>query len=95
MTITAEQERAAVVAKDPSIDESAVLRELNNIIHGEPLWPGDTLSHATATACVRRGWALRNSDGCFVPTDAGRRRSRMKANIERGEHWPEGDKGQT
>lgn len=58
------------------LTESAVLRELSNIVRGEPLWPGDTLSHATANICVRRGWADRNSDGCFVATNAERRRAR-------------------
>ena len=50
----------------------AVLLELENIASGEPLWPGDTLSHITANECVRRGWASRDKFGHLLITDLGR-----------------------
>lgn len=49
----------------------AVFRELGNIIANGPVWPGDTLSHATANECVRRGWAERDCNGSFVSTASG------------------------
>ncbi len=51
--------------------EKNVLEELNNIVHNDPLFAGDTLSHATANECVRRGWAERNRDSNFIPTEKG------------------------
>lgn len=40
-----------------------LLVELDGIAHGQPLWPGDTLSHAIADACVALGWAQRTHEG--------------------------------
>lgn len=54
-----------------SIGELHVYEELANIVKGQPLWPGDTLSHVTATQCVERGWARRDDAGNFVATDRG------------------------
>lgn len=55
------------------MDDGHVLEELQNIVRNAPLWPGSTLSHATADACVEQGWAERDADGRFVPTDLGRK----------------------
>lgn len=52
----------------------AVLEELRNIVEGYPLWPGDTLSHATAMAVEGRGWARRDLAGNWIPTGSGLRR---------------------
>lgn len=52
-------------------DESSIRRELRNVSRGQPLWPGDTLSHATAKECEARGWTRRNAEGGWVLTDAG------------------------
>lgn len=52
--------------------EKSVIDEMRNIAENEPVFPGDTLSHATANECVYRGWADRNNDGDFVATDKGR-----------------------
>ena len=51
--------------------EKHVREELRNIVKNAPVWPGNTISHATANECVRRGWAARNMDGDFVPTPLG------------------------
>lgn len=51
--------------------EEIVLEELRNIALNAPLFAGDTISHATANECVRRGWAERNAAGNFVLTSAG------------------------
>ncbi|KKN81422.1 hypothetical protein LCGC14_0320350 [marine sediment metagenome] len=48
-----------------------VVEELFNIYRNGPLFPGDTISHATANECVRNGWARRDDKGDFVATDAG------------------------
>lgn len=50
-----------------------VVEEIINICdfvakHGKPLFPGDTLSHATADTCVERGWAARDGEGNLAPT---------------------------
>ena len=52
--------------------EAHIYGELRNVIRGAPLWPGDTVSHAGARECARRGWIERDGDGRWVPTDAGR-----------------------
>lgn len=49
----------------------AWIPELENIAANSPLWPGDTLSHATANECVARGYARREG-GNFVITEVGR-----------------------
>jgi len=54
--------------------EKSVLEELKNIKKNEPLFPGDTISHGSAEACISRGWAQRNEDGNFIITDEGRKR---------------------
>lgn len=51
------------------MDESTVREEARNIALNHPVFPGDTISHRTANECVSRGWARRDSNGCFVPTD--------------------------
>lgn len=51
--------------------ETHVLQEMRNIARHYPVFPGDTLSHATANECVRRGWAERDENGDFVPTGKG------------------------
>lgn len=51
--------------------EKHVIEELGNICENQPLFAGDTISHATANECVARGWAKRNGDGDFVMTLTG------------------------
>lgn len=50
------------------ITEKHVLEEARNIALNAPVWPGDTLSHAAARECERRGWATRDCDGNWIPT---------------------------
>lgn len=49
-----------------------ILDELENIVDNHPLWPGDTLSHASANECIERGWATRDLNWDFIPTEEGR-----------------------
>lgn len=53
--------------------EISLTEELRNICHGAPLWPGDTISHGLANECVRRGWAERDRQGRFSPTQEGKK----------------------
>lgn len=53
------------------IVEAHIYEELANICTNRPLFPGDTISHATANECVKRGWAKRDFDGHYVPTGEG------------------------
>lgn len=46
--------------------------ELTNIVRNYPVFTGDTISHDSAHACGERGWAVRNHNGDWVPTQAGR-----------------------
>lgn len=55
---------------DP-IADGFVYEELWNIVKNHPLWPGCTISHRTADVCGARGWAKRDSNGCWCPTEAG------------------------
>jgi hypothetical protein len=48
------------------ISERHVQEEMQNIRKNQPVFPGDTISHATAEECVRRGWAKRDAHGDFV-----------------------------
>lgn len=59
---------------DYCLDERPLFEELTSITGSGPdgLGPGDTLSHRTAAACVRFGWARRNADGNFEITPRGR-----------------------
>lgn len=50
------------------LHERVLLDELANIAHGQPLFAGDTLSHATANECVDRGWAKRDERSHFCLT---------------------------
>lgn len=50
------------------MSESHVYEELANIVTHARVFAGDTISHATATECVRRGWAKRDVEGDFMPT---------------------------
>ena len=45
-----------------------IMEEMRNIARNQPVAPGDTLSHATAKECERRGWIRRNKDGKWIPT---------------------------
>lgn len=49
------------------MNENNVVEELRNIWANYPVFPGDTLSHATANECVKRGWVKRNGEGDFIP----------------------------
>lgn len=48
-----------------------VHEELLNIVANYPVFPGDTISHKTAELCRRRGWAVRQGDGNWIPTAEG------------------------
>jgi len=50
------------------IKKKHILEEARNIARNAPVFPGDTISHATARECVRRGWAVRDNNGDFIPT---------------------------
>ncbi len=54
------------------IRSKPLLEELRNISRNEPMWPGETISHATANELVEMGWAERDADGSFVTTAEGR-----------------------
>lgn len=47
------------------------IEQLACIVDSYPLWPGDTLSHGSATACELNGWTKRDSDGNWIPTAEG------------------------
>lgn len=49
--------------------EKPICDEARNIALNAPLWPGDTISHATAKLCGERGWAKRDDNGYWVPTE--------------------------
>ncbi len=49
-----------------------LLEELRNVSKNEPLFAGDTISHATANELVAMRWAKRDANGDFVVTDYGR-----------------------
>jgi hypothetical protein len=51
------------------LGEKNVRAEAMNIARNHPVFPGDTISHRTAAEVERRGWAKRNDDGDWVPTD--------------------------
>lgn len=48
-----------------------VLEELRNIVINHPVFPGDTISHATADECGRRGRAMKNGNGDWILTAPG------------------------
>ena len=52
--------------------DAHVYEELSNIVRHAPVFPGNTLSHATANECVARGWAQRDVNGDFIPTSTGK-----------------------
>ena len=55
------------------IEERHYLEELASIVENYPLFPGDMISHTTANECGRRGWAVRQADGNWIPTAEGLR----------------------
>lgn len=57
--------------RDPHPASRHLLEELRNVVGHYPLFPGDTLSHATAKACAERGWIRRNTNGDWIPTADG------------------------
>lgn len=48
--------------------EKNILEEARNIARNAPVFPGDTISHATAAECERRGWIRRDERGDWIPT---------------------------
>jgi len=56
------------------------MEDLWNVVHGEPLFSGDSISHATLETIIERGWDRRLRDGTVVATFAG---------IEQLEEWLE------
>ena len=51
------------------MNEKNLLEEARNIARNAPVFPGDTISHATARELERRGWIKRDANGDWVPTD--------------------------
>ncbi len=52
-------------------NENAVLEQLSAVVMHYPVAPGDTLSHALAAECARRGWICRDRAGSWIPRAAG------------------------
>lgn len=48
--------------------EKTVLEEARNIARNAPVWPGDTISHASVEECRSRGWVTRDYRGWWIPT---------------------------
>jgi hypothetical protein len=48
------------------MEERHIWEEMVNIARNQPLFAGDTISHATANECVRRGWAARDEQARFI-----------------------------
>lgn len=57
------------------LTERHYIEELANVVENYPLFAGETISHATAKECARRGWIVRNADGDWIPTAEGVRRA--------------------
>lgn len=55
------------------ISDRHCVEEMRNIADNYPVFPGDTISHESANECGRRGWAVRNTDGNWIPTAEGLR----------------------
>lgn len=53
------------------MQEKHYYEELHNVIEGEPLFPGDTISHQGANECERRGWIRRDTEGNWISTPLG------------------------
>lgn len=51
--------------------DKSILEELENIVQGQPLFAGNTLSHTTARYCGEHGLASRDGHGDWIPTDKG------------------------
>lgn len=65
----------ARVSSDPTRAAAAVQwDELRNLVTNYPVWPGDTVSHASMNRLGDLGLAVRHSDGWWIPTAAGLRR---------------------
>lgn len=52
------------------MDEKHFLEEARNVARNQPVFPGDTISHATAEECARRGWIERDENGYWVATES-------------------------
>ena len=50
------------------MSEANPMEELANIVEHARIWPGDTISHAGANECIRRGWAYRTATGDIAAT---------------------------
>lgn len=48
------------------------LGEFTNLINNAPVFAGDTISHGTMTELVDIGFATRNNEEKYVPTEEGR-----------------------
>jgi hypothetical protein len=48
--------------------------ELRNVVQNYPVWPGNTVSHASARELAEQGLIVRNSKGDWIPTAKGLRR---------------------
>lgn len=57
------------MSKKLPFPEHVYLEEARNVARNAPVFPGDTLSHATASECERRGWIRRDHNGYWVPTE--------------------------
>lgn len=50
------------------MNEKAIHEQALNIAKAPPVWPGDTISHALAKECEKRGWIKRDKKGYWWPT---------------------------
>lgn len=51
-----------------------LLQELRNVAENEPVFAGDTISHASAAGCGDFGWISRDTNGDWITTQRGRDR---------------------
>ena len=56
-----------------AITKKHLMEELGNIVKNAPVFPGDTISHQTANALGSSGFAQRNSEQDWVPTEDGQK----------------------
>lgn len=54
----------------PPAPAAVPLEEARNIALNAPVFPGNTISHKTAYQCEEMGWAKRDENGNWVPTES-------------------------
>lgn len=56
--------------------------QLSILVVRYPIWPGDTLSHAAMKEIADKGFAVRDSEGNWIPTAAGLKAAEAEAGKE-------------